>query len=143
MRRAIATAALALVVAACSSGGRASTTGTTTTGIGGPTTLGVLETPAQSADPTASDAESGGRAFARLYAAGVRQQANGAVDDTQTQCIEDQLVAAFGGARLLQLSNTTYKTMPPADLQKLVSVLQGCGLAPATLDTLGVTSPSS
>jgi hypothetical protein len=144
VRRALAAAAFALAVAACSSGGgRASTTSTTTTSFGLPTTTAVLDIPAQSADPTATDAEAGGRAFARLYAAGVRQQANGAIDDTQTQCIEDQLVAAFGGARLLQLSNTTYQTMPPADLQKLVGVLEGCGLTPATLEKLGVTSPSS
>ena len=135
MRRFLAAAAFTLVLACSGSSGRATTTSTTTTGIG--------DIPAQSADPTATDADNGGRAFARLYAAGVRQQANGAVDDTQTQCIEDQLIATFGGARLLQLSNTTYRTMPPADLQQLVKVLQGCGLTPATLETLGVTDPST
>jgi hypothetical protein len=147
VRRALAAGALALLVA-CSSGGGAKSSppsSTTTTGIGLPTTLGVGEIPAQSVDPTATDNESGGRAFARLYAAGLRQQASGAVDDTQTQCIEDELIAAFGGARLLALANTTYATMPTADFQLLVQVLRGCGLTDATLERLGVNpaGPSS
>jgi hypothetical protein len=133
VRRALAAGALALLVA-CSSGGRASSTTTTTLAVGA--------IPAQSVDPTASDTDNGGRAFARLYAAGLKQLGHGAIDDTQTQCIEDQLVAKFGGARLLQLANTTYKTMPPADLQTLKQLLQGCGLTAATLDTLGVTASS-
>ena len=148
MRRALAAIAIAsALLVACGNGGSSkattTTTSTTAAGVGLPTTLGVGDIPAQSVDPTATDTDNGGRAFARLYAAGLKQQARGAIDDTQTQCIEDQLVAGFGGARLLQLANTTYQTMPPADLQKLVSLLQGCGLTPATLDTLGVTNPSS
>ena len=143
MRRALAVGALALVVlVACGGGGHAATSSTTTTDIGLPTTLGLGAIPAQSADPTATDTDNGGRAFARLYAAGLKQQSHGAVDDTQTQCIEDQLVAKFGGEHLLQLANTTYKTMPPADLQTLEQVLTGCGLTAATLDTLGVTASS-
>jgi hypothetical protein len=143
MRRAIVAGALALLVA-CSSGGgssKASTSpsSTTTTGIGLPTTLGVGEIPAQSVDPTATDNESGGRAFARLYAAGLRQQASGMIDDTQTQCVEDKLIEAFGGARLLALANTTYATMPAADFQLLVQVLKGCGLTDATLERVGVS----
>jgi hypothetical protein len=97
----------------------------------------------QSVDPTATDAESGGRAFARLYAAQLKVQAKGAMDDAQTQCVEDQMVAVFGGARILQLANTSYTTMPPADLAKLVALMQGCGLTKATLDTLGISSTSS
>jgi hypothetical protein len=134
MRRALAAGALVFLVACGGNGGRASSTTTTTLALGG--------IPAQSADPTATDTDNGGRAFARLYAANVKQQSHGAVDDTQTQCIEDQLVAKFGGERLLQLANTTYKTMLPADLQTLEQVLQGCGLTAATLDTLGVTASS-
>ena len=144
MRRALAAVAVSLLVA-CSSGGGPKTTApssTTTTALGLPTTRGVGDIPADSVDPTASDAENGGRAFARLYAAGLRQQANGAVDDTQTQCIEDKLIEAFGGPRLLDLANTTYATMPPADFERLVQVLQGCGLTQPTLDKLGVSSAS-
>jgi hypothetical protein len=146
MRRALAVAAVALAVVlpgACSSGGgKASTPSTTTTGVGPPTTRGVGDIPADSVDPTATDAENGGRAFARLYAASLRKEANGAIDDTQTQCVEDQLIATFGGDRLLELSNTTYQTMPPADFQKLVELLKGCGLTQATLDRAGVSVSS-
>ncbi|MEY2406884.1 MAG: hypothetical protein QOG39_1800 [Acidimicrobiaceae bacterium] len=138
--RSLAAAALVVVAACGSGGGRASTSTTsapsTTAGPAAPTSV--------TADPSAaaSDADSAGRAFARLYAAALRQQANGAVDDTQAQCIEDQLIATFGGAHILALSNTSYATMPPADRQQLVRVLQGCGLTADTLATLGVT-PSS
>jgi hypothetical protein len=134
MRRALAAGALGLLVACSGGAGHATSTTTTTVDVGA--------IPAQSVDPTATDTDNGGRAFARLYAAGLKQQAKGAIDDTQTQCIEDQLVAKFGGARLLQLANTTYRTMAPADLQTLEQLLQGCGLTAVTLDTLGVT-PSS
>ncbi|MEY2456101.1 MAG: hypothetical protein QOK06_1195 [Acidimicrobiaceae bacterium] len=138
--RSLAAAAL-VVVAACSGGGGRASTSTTSAPS---TTAGPAAPTSVTADPSAaaSDADSAGRAFARLYAAALRQQANGAVDDTQAQCIEDQLVATFGGAHILALSNTSYATMPPADRQQLVRVLQGCGLTADTLATLGVT-PSS
>jgi hypothetical protein len=138
--RSLAAAAL-VVVAACSGGGGRSSTSTTSAPS---TTAGPAAPTSVTADPSAaaSDADSAGRAFARLYAAALRQQANGAVDDTQAQCIEDQLIATFGGAHILALSNTSYATMPPADRQQLVRVLQGCGLTADTLTTLGVT-PSS
>jgi hypothetical protein len=144
--RSLAAAAALVVVAACSSsssgGGRASTS--TTSAPSTSTTAGPAAPTSVTADPSAaaSDADSAGRAFARLYAAALRQQANGAIDDTQAQCIEDQLIATFGGAHILALSNTSYATMPPADRQQLVRVLQGCGLTADTLTTLGVT-PSS
>ncbi|MEY2463968.1 MAG: hypothetical protein QOH64_2106 [Acidimicrobiaceae bacterium] len=138
--RSLAAAAL-VVVAACSGGGGRASTSTTSAPS---TTAGPAAPTSVTADPSAaaSDADNGGRAFARLYAAALRQQANGAVDDTQAQCIEDQLIATFGGAHILALSNTSYATMPPADRQQLVRVLQGCGLTADTLTTLGVT-PSS
>lgn len=138
--RSLAAAAL-VVVAACSGGGGRASTSTTSAPS---TTAGPAAPTSVTADPSAaaSDADSAGRAFARLYAAALRQQANGAVDDTQAQCIEDQLIATFGGAHILALSNTSYATMPPADRQQLVRVLQGCGLTADTLATLGVT-PSS
>jgi hypothetical protein len=141
--RSLAAAAALVVVAACSGGGGRSST-STSTAPSTSTTAGPAAPTSVTADPSAaaSDADSAGRAFARLYAAALRQQANGAVDDTQAQCIEDQLIATFGGAHILALSNTSYATMPPADRQQLVRVLQGCGLTADTLTTLGVT-PSS
>ncbi|MEY2591449.1 MAG: hypothetical protein QOJ67_3433 [Acidimicrobiaceae bacterium] len=141
--RSLAAAAALVVVAACSGGGgRASTS--TSSAPSTSTTAGAAAPTSVTADPSAaaSDADNGGRAFARLYAAALRQQANGAVDDTQAQCIEDQLIATFGGAHILALSNTSYATMPPGDREQLVRVLQGCGLTADTLATLGVT-PSS
>jgi ABC-type transport system substrate-binding protein len=141
--------AFALGLLACSSvpGAKApsssSTTSTASTASTASTSTTVDLSQIQSVDPTATDAESGGRAFARLYAAQLRVQANGGMDDTQTQCVEDQMIAVFGGARILQLANTSYTTMPPADLAKLVALMQGCGLTKATLDTLCIPSTSS
>ena len=136
----VAVAALTLLTG-CGGGKGGAASSTTTTTAGGLTSstrTPVGEIPAQSADPTATDTENAGRSFARLYSVAVKQQAKGAVDDTQTACIEDQLIATFGGSHLLELANTTYQTMPPADLAKLVQVLQGCGLTQPTLELVGV-----
>jgi hypothetical protein len=155
MRRCVAAVlvgAFALGAVACSSDSKNDATSTASTASAGSTasTSATSSTSTtvdlsqiQSVDPTATDAESGGRAFARLYAAQLRVQAKGAMDDTQTQCIEDQMVAVFGGARILQLANTSYTTMPPEDLAKLVQLMQGCGLTAATLDALGIPSTTT
>jgi ABC-type transport system substrate-binding protein len=135
--------AFALGALACSSGSKGTAASTTSTSAPSSTSTTVDLGQIQSVDPTATDAESGGRAFARLFAAQLRVQANGAMDDTQTQCVEDQMIAVFGGARILQLANTSYTTMPPADLAKLVQLMQGCGLTRPTLDTLGIPNTSS
>jgi ABC-type uncharacterized transport system auxiliary subunit len=142
----VSVGAFTLGLLACSSapGAKApSSSSTTSTASTTSTSTTVDLSQIQSVDPTATDAESGGRAFARLYAAQLKVQAKGAMDDAQTQCVEDQMVAVFGGARILQLANTSYTTMPPADLAKLVALMQGCGLTKATLDTLGISSTSS
>jgi len=138
--------AFALGALACSSSGGSkagSTTTTSSTSSTSSTSTTVDLSQIQSIDPTATDAESGGRAFARLYAAQLRVQANGAIDDTQTQCIEDGMIAAFGGARILQLADTSYTTMPPDDLAKLVTVLAGCGVQKATLDILQIPNSTT
>jgi ABC-type transport system substrate-binding protein len=152
MRRcaaAVLAGAFALGAVACSGGSKGNAASTTTTTSAGSTastastSTTVDLSQIQSVDPTATDAESGGRAFARLYAAQLRVQANGAMDDTQTQCVEDQMIAVFGGARILQLANTSYTTMPREDLAKLVQLMQGCGLTSSTLATLGINTSTT